>query len=248
MNYENVLDYSSMELDELKEYAKSLGITFGRIGREKLIERVKEKLAVNDVLSDDDLSADTEDVVVEDEVQEDNTSILESINNAIDELDESADDNEPVTAVELPLDKQIAVKSITFGGLTYKSRSTNAIFRWNQIGDIEYMTVAELNEMNNHKRVFLNKPYVILLDEDAIKKFRLMPVYENVAKINNLKKIFASDKATIEKTLDEALRVNMRDVVISKVRQMIRNKTLTDASVIKLIENKLKIDIMDTIE
>ena len=51
------------------------------------------------------------------------------------------------------------------------------------------MTVADLNEMNNYKRDFLNRPLVILMDERAIKKFRLTPVYENVAKINNLKQV-----------------------------------------------------------
>ena len=82
----------------------------------------------------------------------------------------------------------IPVKSITFGGLTYKSRTTNAVFRWNQIGAVQDMTIAELNEMNNYKTDFLRKPLVILMDEQAIRKFRLTQVYENVAMINNLQK------------------------------------------------------------
>ena len=36
------MNFETMELDELKEYAKSLGITFGKIGKEKLIEKIKE--------------------------------------------------------------------------------------------------------------------------------------------------------------------------------------------------------------
>ena len=35
------MNFETMELDELKEYAKSLGITFGKIGKEKLIEKRK---------------------------------------------------------------------------------------------------------------------------------------------------------------------------------------------------------------
>ena len=65
------------------------------------------------------------------------------------------------------------------------------------------MTVAELNEMNNYKRAFLNKPLVVLLDERAIKKFRLQKVYENVAKISNLKQLFKSDLSTISRTVPE---------------------------------------------
>ena len=162
-------------------------------------------------------------------------------------MDEASGDNYLSEEVDLSLNESIPVKSITFGGLTYKSRSTNAIYRWNQIGAIEYMTVAELNEMNNYKRAFLNKPLVILLDERAIKKFRLQKVYENVAKISNLKQLFKSDLGTISRTVQNAIDVNMRDILISKVRQMIKNKSLTDINVIKLLEDKLKHDFTNAI-
>ena len=241
------MNFETMELDELKEYAKSLGITFGKIGKEKLIEKIKEheknESTISSVIEDEDL----DDKIQEEneEVKEENKgSLLDSITSAIDELEDSTGgDVEPI--VDLPIDTLIGVKSITFGGLTYKSKTNNAIFRWNQIGAVEYMTVGQLNEMNNYKTDFLRKPLVILLDERAIKKFRLTPVYENVAKINNLTAIFNSDMQTISKVIDDALRVNMRDILISKVRQMYRNKKLKDIEVIRLLEQKLEFDLSD---
>ena len=208
------MDYTSMELDELKELAKSRGLKVGNIGKDKLIDKLKE----NDTFST---------VTAEDE------DLSENVN---------AGNNDNITKVE---DKSIPVKSITFGGLTYKSRSTNAVFRWNQIGAIQYMTVAELNEMNNYKSAFLNKPLVILMDERAVKKFRLTPVYENVAKLNNLKEVFSSDMQTIERVIDDALRVNMRDILINKVRQMYKTGKLVDINVIRLLEKKLSFDLSD---
>lgn len=239
-----------MSIDELKEYARSLEIKFGNIGREKLIEKIKEKESLDSVINDNDLENDAkEDIKIVDSKENiKNSSLLNSISSAIDDLEEAENDELTDETVSLSLDESIAVKSITFGGLTYKSRTTNAIFRWNNIGSVEYMTVSELNEMNNYKRDFLNRPLVILLDERAIKKFRLTQVYENVAKINNLKAVFNSDMQTIERTIDNALRVNMRDILISKVRQMIKNKTLVDVGIIKMLEKKLQYDLMDTIE
>ena len=241
------MNFETMELDELKEYAKSLGITFGKIGKEKLIEKIKEyeknESTISSVIEDEDL----DDKIQEEneEIEEENKgSLLDSITSAIDDLEDSTGgDVEPI--VDLPIDTLIGVKSITFGGLTYKSKTNNAIFRWNQIGAVEYMTVGQLNEMNNYKTDFLRKPLVILLDERAIKKFRLTPVYENVAKINNLTAIFNSDMQTISKVIDDALRVNMRDILISKVRQMYRNKKLKDIEVIRLLEQKLQFDLSD---
>ena len=243
MNFEN------MELDELKDYAKSLGITFGKIGKDKLIEKIKEKenenTTVMSVLDDDDLE---ETVNVEEVVEELNTSVslLDSITSAIDDLDD-ATGGELQEIVDLPMDTVINVKSITYGGLTYKSRTTNAVFRWNQIGEIQPMTIGEINEMNNYKADFLRKPLVILIDEKAIKKFRLTPVYENVAKINNLGAVFNSgDMNKIDKVISDALSVNMRDILISKVRQMYKNKKLTDINVLRLLEKRLQFDLTDS--
>lgn len=241
------MDYTKMDLDELKELAKSIGLKVGNIGKDKLIAKLKENDTFSVVTAEDeDLSENTtqETPVVKNKIEEKSGSLLDAISETIDELDESVDDKDDYDDT-LELDTAIPVKSITFGGLTYKSRSTNAVFRWNQIGAIQYMTVAELNEMNNYKSAFLNKPLVILMDERAVKKFRLTPVYENVAKLNNLKEVFSSDMQTIERVIDDALRVNMRDILINKVRQMYKTGKLVDINVIRLLEKKLSFDLSD---
>lgn len=245
------MDFENMSLDELKEYAKKLDIKVGNIGKEKLIEKIKgaesSKTSISSVIEDGDLEVN-ETIPIVTSKKENQESLLDSITSAIDDLDESVDTNTDTTTEDLPIDTVIPVKSITFGGLTYKSRTNNAIFRWNQIGAIEYMTVADLNEMNNYKRDFLNRPLVILMDERAIKKFRLTPVYENVAKINNLKQVFSSDMATIERTINTALQVNMRDILVSKVSQMIKNKTLVDINIIRLLSRRLSYDFEEILE
>lgn len=242
------MDYNKMELEDLKEYAKSIGISFGKIGKEKLIEKIKEKEAIPSVLDDDDLSeTDCKENINEN--SDDKTtpnSLLDSITSAIDDLEDSTIGELDELIEDLPMDTVVNVKSITFGGLTYKSRTTNAVFRWNQIGAVQPMTVAEINEMNNYKSDFLRKPLVILMDNRAIKKFRLISVYENVAKINNLTSVFNSDMKTIEKVIDDAIRVNMRDILISKVRQMYKTKKLVDINVIRLLEKKLKFDLSES--
>lgn len=241
------MDYTKIDLDELKELAKSRGLKVGNIGKDKLIAKLKENDTFSVVTAEDeDLSENTtqETPVVKNKIEEKSDSLLDAISETIDELDESVDDKDDYDDT-LELDTSIPVKSITFGGLTYKSRSTNAVFRWNQIGAIQYMTVAELNEMNNYKSAFLNKPLVILMDERAVKKFRLTPVYENVAKLNNLKEVFSSDMQTIERVIDDALRVNMRDILINKVRQMYKTGKLVDINVIRLLEKKLSFDLSD---
>lgn len=255
------MDYEKMELNELKEYAKSIGLSVGNIGKEKLIAKIQEKEtakvsgnnsgndSIKSVLEDDDIKKEPKiDNTIENEPESFSSgSLLDSISSAIDDLEDSTG-SEIEEIVDLPNSHIVRVKSITYGGLTYRSRTTNAVFRWNQIGAVQDMTIAELNEMNNYKTDFLRKPLVILMDEDAIKKFRLTSVYENVAKINNLKQVFASDLTTIERTINIALQVNMRDILVSKVTQMMKNKTLVDINVIKLLSKRLSYDFEEILE
>jgi hypothetical protein len=240
------MNFEEMTLDELKEFAKKNDIKVGNIGKEKLIEKIKTEINTDDIIGNDtDFVNDTKELTsIESQVEIKPESTLSSIVSAIDDLEESSDyENE--TIVDLPIDTVIPVRSITFGSLIYKSRSNNATYIWNEIGAVQPMTIAAITEMNNYNVEFLRKPMVILLDEKAIKQFRLTSVYEEVAKINNLKQLFKLDIATISKTIDNAIAVNMRDILISKARTMYKNGTLTDINIIRLLEQKLQFDLSE---
>lgn len=234
-----------MTLDELKNYAKKNNIKTGNISKEKLIEKIKSEMSITYPDSDKDFVNET-DAETNTEIDKNKpTSTLDSIITAIDDLEEANDYDVSETIEDLPIDTIIPVRSITFGSLIYKSRSNNATYIWNEIGSVEHMTIAAITEMNNYNIDFLRKPMVILLDERAVKQFRLAEVYENVAKINNLKQLFSSDLNIISKAIDNILAVNMRDILISKVRTMYNKKTLTDINIIRLLERKLQFDLSE---
>lgn len=176
----------------------------------------------------------------------DTSDILSVINDNVDKV--SNTDNVKATSrtteVTIANEEEIAVRSITFGGLTWISPRTNAHFRWNEIGAVEYIPFGELITMNNTKRQFLFNPLIIVQDERVVKYFRLQPVYEKVAQINNLEKIFNSgNRDEVEKVLKTILDVNMRDVAISRIRAMRKNGTLTNIDVIHMIEKILCFDL-----
>ena len=236
------MNYNTMSIEELKNVARDKGIHIGNAGREKLIEKLIEADNISDVMAnDEDLVAEP----IKDDINEEvaHQSVLESISSAIDELDESIEDGYDNSFVDVPKDTVMTGRSITFGRLIYKSPTNNSTVIWNNIGAVRQMTIAELTEMNNQSPEFLTNPNVILLNEDAIRMFRLNSVYENVAQINNLKSLFKQSTDTIEKAVDRALMANMRDVLISKIRAMYNNKSLTDINVIKLLEEKLQFDL-----
>ena len=89
------MNFDKMSTNEIKAYAKSKGIKFTNISREKLIDKIKDFEAKSETVSsvisveDDDFTApvEKEEVKVE-QTKPDGASILSSIEAAIDELNE----------------------------------------------------------------------------------------------------------------------------------------------------------------
>ena len=254
------MNYSELSLEKLKEIAKEKGITVGNTGKEKLIEKIEKYDLENSTKSlidgsdiENDITATNQDNVSNNfEVSESNgnsatkkENVIDSINGIISDLEGFEESEERDDTIEdIGMEEEVPCMSITFGGLVYVSPITGATYKWHKIGDVEYLTMKELISMNNSKPVFLNRPWIILQDVRAINKFRLMSKYEEVAKVNQLKKLFANgDTKQISDTIDSALRAGMREVIVSKVRTMYNNGILNNTHIIKLLEDKLRFDI-----
>ena len=251
------MNYSELSLDKLKEIAKEKGISVGNTGKEKLIEKIEKYDLENSTKSlidgtdiENDITVTDEDITENkaDEKEEiySKESVIGSINDIVSDLEDFEESDERDDTIEdIGMDEEVPCMSITFGGLIYTSPITGATYKWHKIGDVEYLSMKELVSMNNSKPVFLNRPWIILQDVRAINKFRLMSKYEEVAKVNQLKKLFATgDTKQISDTIDSALKSGMREVVISKVRTMYNNGVLTNTHIINLLEEKLRFDIV----
>ena len=253
------MNYKELSLDELKKIAKERGISIGNSGQEKIIEKlekydsenttaslidgsdIKEDISGGTVITDK--AEDVENPKTDDDKKE---NVIGAINDIVTDLEDFEElDEKDDTIDDIGMDEEVPCMSITFGGLVYTSPITGATYKWHKIGDVEYLTVKELISMNNSKPVFLNKPWIILQDIRAVNKFRLMSKYEEVAKVNQLKKLFATgDTKLIEATIESALKSGMREVVISKVRTMYNNGVLNNTHIIRLLEEKLRFEIV----
>lgn len=175
-------------------------------------------------------------------------AVLELINSGVDDVATEAaalSEKTRQNKTDVDFNEEIACKSVVFGGLTWVSPKTNAYYRWEDIGSIEYVPFNELITMNNTSRSFLFDPKLVIQDTRVIEYFRLLDVYFNVAQVQNLVGLFSKPVVEISKVIDLAIRVNMRDVMISKVRQLRKDGILNNIDVIKLLEKKLCFDLSD---
>lgn len=239
------MDYTTLELDELKQIAKAKGLKVGNIGKDKLINKLLElekQDNVDNTVNDNNASNNNE------EEHSNTASVLSMINESVDSIASNVTVKASSRKQEevISSDEEIAVRSVTLGGTTWISPKTNAHYRWNEFGATEYIPFGELVTLNNTKRAFLFKPMVIISDERAIRYFRLQETYEKVAQIHNLKKIFDTNNlAEISKVLDTIIHVNMRDVAISKIRDMRKTGDLSNIDIIQLVERKLCFDLSE---
>ena len=231
------MDYTTLELDELKAIAKEKGMTIGNIGKEKLVSKL-EAYDNENTVGKREVNAETNST----------SSILSLINESVDSIVSNVTVKASTRQQDdtISSDEEIAVRSITLGGTTWISPKTNAHYRWNEIGSIEYVPFGELVTLNNTKRSFLYKPMIIVMDERVIKYFRLQDTYEKVAQIHSLKKVFDTNNLEeVSNILDTIIRVNMRDVAISKIRDMRKTGELYNIDIIKLVEKKLRFDLSE---
>lgn len=257
---ESKMNYKELSLDELKKIAKERGISVGNSGQEKIIEKLEKFDSENatatlidgsdikDDISDDTVFSDNSENTGYPQVDEEGKkeNVIGAINDIVTDLEDFEESDEKDDTIDdIGMDEEVPCMSITFGGLVYTSPITGATYKWHKIGDVEYLSVKELISMNNSKPVFLNRPWIILQDIRAVNKFRLMSKYEEVAKVNQLKKLFATgDIKLIESTIESALKSGMREVVISKVRTMYNNGVLNNTHIIRLLEEKLRFEIV----
>lgn len=185
---------------------------------------------------------------VKDETVKDETATsIDELTSVINSFAEGGSVNrEGLSNKHIDPDKRIEVMSVSFGGLTWISEKTKSHYRWNAIGDIEYIPFDELISMHGSSRNFMFEPYVIILDPDVVNYFRLDSVYKEFAYVNKLEPLFEEgDMAKIEEALNKIKRTNMRNVAISKIRLLKDNGKLNNIHIIRLIQKILCFDLDD---
>lgn len=180
-------------------------------------------------------------------VKNETASSIDELTSVINSFAEGGSVNRAgMSGAHIPPDKRIEVMSVTFGGLTWISEKTKSHYRWNAIGDIEFIPFDELISMHGSSRNFMFEPYVIILDPDVVNYFRLDSVYKEFAYVNKLEPLFEeADMDKIEEALNKIKRTNMRNVAISKIRLLKDNGKLNNIHIIRLIQKILCFDLDD---
>lgn len=128
--------------------------------------------------------------------------------------------------------------------ISYKDSKTGDFYEWDEIGHVEYMTFDVLKNMwRGHKGYFRNmwlKPN----DNRVINKFGLTKTFEKYEFLMDKSNYTKKNIDTICETIIAAPN-GLKAAIYDKVKNLVIDGDITDVSVIRKLENRLKIDLID---
>lgn len=188
---------------------------------------------------------------------ESKTEIVEPVEEtveAVESVDETAEVEEAPKKKTVekenvkPLDNDDEIKVVSLiPNVVYRDRDTYELYEWEEVGHVELMTFATINNMwKRHKGYFRNlwlKPE----DSRVIKKLGLERTFKNYEYLMDAENY---DRKNIEEVLKaiSACPNDMKFSIVKKINSMVSSGDLTDVSVIRRLENKLNIELVSLLD
>lgn len=148
-----------------------------------------------------------------------------------------------VNANELNDSDEIEVVAL-IPNVSYYDKATGDRYEWEDAGDIEYMTVDAIQRMRRNARGYFEDMCVKPNDKRVIDKFGMKRYYEQHDYLMDASNYTRDNIANV---LDKfsAIRSNsLKSSIVNKIKDMISNGELSDATVIRAIEKRLDIDLI----
>ena len=172
----------------------------------------------------------------------------EAISDTAEEMNEEIKNTTRKTVETKPLEKSDEIEVVSLvPNVSYKDRVTGDMYEWNEANHSEFMTVETLDNMWRNNKGYFNNLWLKPKDERIIKRFSLAKKFEKYEYLmdgsNYTKKnIGEICKAIVETPI--ALKLSICD----KVKSLVVNGEITDVFVIRELEKRLKIDLIDFLD
>lgn len=145
---------------------------------------------------------------------------------------------------KLNRDDSILVMNNTAGTLIYKSNRSGQEWYFTEYGQTDTIELGELITMNNAHGKFLKEPWLIVLDDDAVEYLGLKRFYDNIFEFDNIDSFFEMPETKMEELLNK-MPNGMKELIVGLSRRKIAEGTFDSMSKIRLIEQKLKVNLSE---
>ena len=177
--------------------------------------------------------------IVENAVMENNSV------NTVEEMNEKTTKTTKKSVKVEPLEDSDEVEVVSLvPNVSYKDSKTLDMYEWHEVGHSEYMTFDTLKNLWRNNKGYFKNLWLKPMDDRVINKFGLTKTFENYEYLmdgsnytrKNINAICDAIKATPN---------GLKFAICNKVKNLVINGEVTDVFVIKELEKRLQIDLIE---
>lgn len=131
--------------------------------------------------------------------------------------------------------------------VSYKDRKTLDMYEWREIGHSEPMTFETLKNMWRTDKGYFKNLWLKPNDDRVINKFGLTRTFEKYEYLMDVSNYTRKNINAICDAIKEAPN-GLKIAICDKVKNLVIDGELTDVSVIKPLENRLQIDLIEFLD
>lgn len=165
--------------------------------------------------------------------------------NAADEMNEETTKTTKKSIKVQPLEDSDEIEVISLvPNVSYKDSKTLDMYEWQEVGHVEYMTFDTLKNLWRNNKGYFNNLWLKPNDDRVINKFGLTKKFE---KYEYLMDGSNYTRKNIDAVCDaiKATPNGLKFAICSKVKNLVVDGDVTDVFVIKELEKRLQIDLIE---
>lgn len=128
--------------------------------------------------------------------------------------------------------------------VSYKDSKTLDMYEWDEVGHTEPMTFETLKNMWRNNKGYFKNLWLKPCDDRVINKFGLTKTFEKYEYLMDASNYTKKNINALCEAISDTPN-GLKFAICDKIKSMVVNGEVTDASVLKALEKRLNIDLID---
>lgn len=173
---------------------------------------------------------------------------VEIVSETVEEMNEDKKKSVKKSINSEPLNDSDEIKVVSLvPNVSYKDSKTLDMYEWHEVGHVEYMTFETLKNMWRNSKGYFKNLWLKPMDDRVINKFGLTRTFEKYEYLMNGSNYTKKNINAICDAIKETPN-GLKIAICDKVKSLVVSGEVTDIHVIRELEKRLGIDLIDFLD
>lgn len=146
---------------------------------------------------------------------------------------------------EITNETPVVCKNGTHGNLIYKStRNLGYEIEWSEFGEEQQIEFGELLVMRGSQRRFFEDNWIIIEDQEVLKRLGVERFYKDVPEIEKFDELFKEEPTKLKEKIS-GMSAGMKDSIRIRAKELIMDGKLDSMAVIKAVGEAVGCDLTE---